>query len=62
MPRFEVMYSIVNNLKEGDFSYSGPNSYTTAVEAFSQVYAENMVRNSNGGDTHCLIRSCRVLG
>ena len=62
MPRFEVTYSIVNNITEGDFGYSGPSNYTTNVEAFNQVYAENMVRNSNGGSAHCLVRSCRMIG
>ena len=62
MPSFEVTYSIVNNVNEGDFSYSGPSQYTTTVEAFNQTYAENMVRNSNGGQAHCFIRSCRMIG
>lgn len=62
MPIFEVTFSIVNNISEGDYGYNGPNQYTAVVEAFNQVYAETQVRNSNGGQDHCMIRSCRVVG
>lgn len=61
MPQFEVTYSVVENIKEGKFGYSGPSHYTITVTAPHQNAAEQMVKNMNGGANHCLVRSCRII-
>ena len=63
MSKFEVRYRVLeNNIKEsGAWRSSGPSHYTTVVTAAYQSAAEQMVRNMNGGDSHCHIVFAKKL-
>ena len=63
MDTYEVMYKIVKNkISEGAaWQTSGPSHYVTQVQAWGQSYAEQMVKNMNGGSDHCHIISARKI-
>ncbi len=63
--RFEVSYkTLARGLNEGGSiqGTDGPSNYVVVVEAPNQNYAENQVRNMNGGADRCIIQYARHIG
>ena len=63
--RFEVSYkTLARGLSEGGSiqGTDGPSNYVVVVEAANQNYAENQVRNMNGGADRCIIQYARHIG
>ena len=63
MPQFEVTYQVYsNNINEsGAWMSSGPSHYTIVVDAPYQGAAEQMVKNMNGGSSHCHIQRAVMI-
>lgn len=61
MASFEVMYKVFSISSSGIRESVGPSDYTTVVEAPSQYYASEMVKNMNGGSDHCQIMYTKQL-
>lgn len=63
MPQFEVTYKIVKSDIQSSRAWEGSYSshYTTTLSATHQNIAENMVRDMNGGWSHCHIIRARMI-